>query len=127
MKYLKLKSPFLERIFPPTFLLSTSQTPLNQCGDEVKHVNLDRQKFATAGGGFGPVDDNGYGVSYIVVGEDILSFHISSKRSASNTVCLVFFLKLYLKQISKKFQSSILQQFRCNPCFEYYSLLDFFV
>ncbi|VDK83269.1 unnamed protein product [Litomosoides sigmodontis] len=85
MRYLKLKSPFLERIFPPTFLLSTSQTPLNQCGDEVKHVKVDRDKFATAGGGFGPVDDNGYGVSYIVVGEDILSFHISSKRSASNT------------------------------------------
>ncbi|CAG9533273.1 unnamed protein product [Cercopithifilaria johnstoni] len=85
MRYLKLKSPFLERIFPPTFLLSTSQTPLNQCGEEVEHSNLDFHKFATAGGGFGPVADNGYGVSYIIVGDDIISFHISSKRSADNT------------------------------------------
>ncbi|VDM08500.1 unnamed protein product [Wuchereria bancrofti] len=85
MRYLKLKSPFLERIFPPTFLLSTSQTPLNQCGEEVKYANLDPHKFGTAGGGFGPVADNGYGVSYIIVGDDMISFHISSRRSAHNT------------------------------------------
>lgn len=90
MRYLKLKSPFLERIFPPTFLLSTSQTPMNQCGEEMKHSNLDFRKFASAGGGFGPVADNGYGVSYIIVGEDMISFHISSKRSADNTVCFGF-------------------------------------
>lgn len=96
MRYLKCKSPFLERIFPSTFLLSTSQTPLNQCGEEIKHSNLDIHKFATAGGGFGPVADNGYGVSYIIVGEDILSFHISSKRSADNTACFEFSLSCIL-------------------------------
>ncbi|EFO22446.2 hypothetical protein LOAG_06041 [Loa loa] len=85
MRYLKFQSPFLERIFPPTFLLSTSQTPISQCGEELKYVNVDPHEFATAGGGFGPVADNGYGVSYIIVGDDILSFHISSKRSADNT------------------------------------------
>ncbi|VDK77714.1 unnamed protein product [Onchocerca ochengi] len=85
MRYLKLESPFLKRIFPPTFLLSTSQTPLNQCAEEIKHAKMDVHKIATAGGGFGPVADNGYGISYIIVGENILSFHISSKRSANNT------------------------------------------
>lgn len=39
-----------------------------------------------AGGGFGPVSDNGYGVSYIVAGENTLFFHISSKISCPSTV-----------------------------------------
>lgn len=37
-------------------------------------------------GGFGPVADEGYGVSYIIAGEDTISFHISSRKSAPNTV-----------------------------------------
>lgn len=51
--------------------------------------------FGSLPGGFGPVADRGYGVSYIVAGEHQISFHISSKRSADNTVCyfLVFFLR----------------------------------
>lgn len=39
----------------------------------------------TGGGGFGPVADNGYGVSYIIVGEKKIFFHISSKFSAEAT------------------------------------------
>lgn len=39
----------------------------------------------SAGGGFGPVADDGYGVSYIVAGEDVIFFHISSKRSSPET------------------------------------------
>ncbi len=35
-RYLEEESPFLDKIFPPTYLLSTSQTPLNQCDEEVK-------------------------------------------------------------------------------------------
>ncbi|VDK29652.1 unnamed protein product [Gongylonema pulchrum] len=93
MRYLELKSPFLERIFPPTFLLSTSQTPMNQCEEEMKSIDAAlKLKIVTAGGGFGPVADRGYGVSYIIVGEDRLFFHISSKKSAENTVCLNIFL-----------------------------------
>jgi carnitine O-palmitoyltransferase 1 len=42
-------------------------------------------KYISAGGGFGPVADDGYGVSYIIAGEDIVFFHISSKRSSSKT------------------------------------------
>ena len=32
------------------------------------------------------VADDGYGVSYIIAGEDIIFFHISSKKSCSTTV-----------------------------------------
>jgi len=69
----------------PTFRyeLSTSQTPLQQ----TPGVNLAKDSsLATIGGGFGPVSEHGYGVSYIVVGEDLVGFHISSKVSATNTV-----------------------------------------
>lgn len=38
------------------------------------------------GGGFGPVSDGGYGVSYIIAGEDVIFFHVSSKISSPGTV-----------------------------------------
>jgi len=85
-RYLEEESPFFNKIFPPTYLLSTSQTPLNQC--EVNVQDLDENQrlgLVSAGGGFGPVSDAGYGVSYIFAGENQISFHISSKKSASNT------------------------------------------
>jgi hypothetical protein len=47
--------------------------------------------LVSAGGGFGPVTDTGYGVSYIIGGEDQISFHISSKKSAENTVRITMF------------------------------------
>ena len=31
----------------------------------------------SAGGGFGPVSDDGYGVSYIICHEDLIMFHVS--------------------------------------------------
>lgn len=37
-------------------------------------------------GGFGPVADDGYGVSYIIAGENLIFFHISSKRSSPQSV-----------------------------------------
>lgn len=40
----------------------------------------------SAGGGFGPVADDGYGVSYIIAGEDTIFFHVSSKKSCPITV-----------------------------------------
>lgn len=73
-------------------MLSTSQTPLNQCYEETVSLS-DAQKFelVSAGGGFGPVADRGYGVSYILAGEEQISFHVSSKRSAGNTVGIFCF------------------------------------
>lgn len=55
---------------------------------------LDLKKYPKcvgAGGGFGPVADDGYGVSYIIVGEDMLFFHVSSKKSCPITVRLITF------------------------------------
>uniref|UniRef100_A0A915B095 carnitine O-palmitoyltransferase n=1 Tax=Parascaris univalens TaxID=6257 RepID=A0A915B095_PARUN len=85
-RYLEEESPFLDKIFPPTYLLSTSQTPLNQCTEEAKCMTPQQKaNFVSAGGGFGPVADEGYGVSYNIAGEHQISFHISSKKSAKNT------------------------------------------
>jgi len=36
----------------------------------------------------GQVADDGYGVSYIIVGEDMINFHVSSKHSCSETVSM---------------------------------------
>lgn len=37
------------------------------------------------------VADDGYGVSYSIIGEKIISFHVSSKRSCPQTVSFWFF------------------------------------
>ena len=79
-KYLEVDSPFLKEVLSEPWKLSTSQTPHGQVG------LLDKNpKVISAGGGFGPVADDGYGVSYIVAGEDVIFFHISSKRSSPQT------------------------------------------
>lgn len=49
-------------------------------------------------GGFGPVADDGYGVSYIIVGEDLLFFHISALYSCEITVKLS--IKKYIFVVS---------------------------
>ena len=51
--------------------------------------------FLSAGGGFGPVANDGYGVSYMMAGEDVVFFHVSSKFSCSATVNFEIFLILY--------------------------------
>lgn len=81
-KYLELDSPFLKEVLSEPWRLSTSQTPHGQTAkmDLKKHPNC-----ISAGGGFGPVADDGYGVSYIVAGEDLIFFHISSKKTCGST------------------------------------------
>lgn len=81
-KFCDVTSPFLEAYVCCPWRLSTSQTPLSQTG------RIDFLKYPecmSAGGGFGPVAEEGYGVSYIVGGENTVFFHISSKRSALRT------------------------------------------
>ncbi|XP_046412845.1 carnitine O-palmitoyltransferase 1, liver isoform isoform X1 [Neodiprion fabricii] len=81
-KYLEVDSPFLKEVLSEPWRLSTSQTPHGQTS------RLDLKKYPnciSAGGGFGPVADDGYGVSYIIAGEDFLFFHISSKISSPET------------------------------------------
>ncbi|XP_044734415.1 carnitine O-palmitoyltransferase 1, liver isoform isoform X2 [Chrysoperla carnea] len=83
-KYLEVDSPFLKEVLSEPWRLSTSQTPHGQTD------KMDLKKYPnciSAGGGFGPVADDGYGVSYIIAGEDILFFHISNKISSPQTDC----------------------------------------
>uniref|UniRef100_H3CYN5 carnitine O-palmitoyltransferase n=1 Tax=Tetraodon nigroviridis TaxID=99883 RepID=H3CYN5_TETNG len=81
-KYLGEDSAFLKEVLSEPWRLSTSQTPLQQLElfDLAKHP-----EYVTSGGGFGPVADDGYGVSYIILGENLINFHISSKRSSPET------------------------------------------
>jgi len=81
-KYLEVDSSFLKEVLSEPWRLSTSQTPHGQTSliDLRKHPGC-----VSAGGGFGPVADDGYGVSYIIAGEDIVFFHVSSKKSSADT------------------------------------------
>ncbi|XP_035012025.1 carnitine O-palmitoyltransferase 1, liver isoform isoform X1 [Hippoglossus stenolepis] len=81
-KYLGEDSAFLKGVLSEPWRLSTSQTPLQQVDlfDLVRYP-----EYVSSGGGFGPVADDGYGVSYIIVGENLINFHISSKRSSHET------------------------------------------
>lgn len=96
-KYLEVESPFLNKVLSEPWRLSTSQTPHGQTGrmDLKKHPNC-----ISAGGGFGPVADDGYGVSYIIAGEDLLFFHISNKKSSQQTVSIYFVLLISVRIVS---------------------------
>ncbi|XP_076265090.1 carnitine O-palmitoyltransferase whd isoform X1 [Rhynchophorus ferrugineus] len=90
-KYLEVDSPFIKEVLSEPWRLSTSQTPHGQT------TKLDLKKYPkciSAGGGFGPVADDGYGVSYIIAGEDLLFFHISNKKSCPTTDCHRFAKKI---------------------------------
>lgn len=81
-KYLEVDSPFLKEVLSEPWRLSTSQTPHGQTDKLDPSKNPD---FISAGGGFGPVADDGYGVSYIIAGENIIFFHVSAKKSCPTT------------------------------------------
>lgn len=105
-KYLEVESSFLKEVLSEPWRLSTSQTPHGQTAkmDLKKHPNC-----ISAGGGFGPVADDGYGVSYIVAGEDLIFFHISSKKTCGTTVNTTKSTKTFWKRVQLPysfFQSS---------------------
>ncbi|XP_054029862.1 carnitine O-palmitoyltransferase 1, muscle isoform isoform X1 [Dryobates pubescens] len=81
-RYLGVRSPFLDQVLSEPWRLSTSQTPQQQLKmfDMAQHPD-----HVSTGGGFGPVADDGYGVSYIIAGENLINFHISSKFSSPET------------------------------------------
>lgn len=76
-KWLRLK------FFIIFFILQTPHQQTNKL-DLAKHP-----EHISAGGGFGPVADDGYGVSYIIAGEDCVFFHVSCKNSCPTTVSLL--------------------------------------
>ncbi|XP_075364027.1 carnitine O-palmitoyltransferase 1, muscle isoform isoform X2 [Mycteria americana] len=81
-RYLGVQSPFLAQVLSEPWRLSTSQTPQQQ----LKLCDLSKfPDHVSTGGGFGPVADDGYGVSYIIAGENLITFHVSSKFSSSET------------------------------------------
>uniref|UniRef100_H2LR59 Uncharacterized protein n=1 Tax=Oryzias latipes TaxID=8090 RepID=H2LR59_ORYLA len=81
-KYLGLESPFLKEVLAEPWRLSTSQTSIQQ----VELFDLaNHPEYISCGGGFGPVADDGYGVSYNFIGENVINFHISCKHSCPST------------------------------------------
>ncbi|XP_015448137.1 carnitine O-palmitoyltransferase 1, brain isoform isoform X2 [Pteropus alecto] len=81
-QFLHLQSPFLDQVHSEQWQLATSQIPVQQIHLFDVHNYPD---YVSSGGGFGPVDDHGYGVSYIFMGDDTITFHISSKKSSTKT------------------------------------------
>ena len=84
-----IDSPFLSSALSVPWKLSTSQQPQRQTALwDIRTIERGR---VSPGGGFGPVDVAGYGVSYMVSSGDQLFFHVSSRVSAPNTSSARFF------------------------------------
>uniref|UniRef100_A0A8C2A696 carnitine O-palmitoyltransferase n=1 Tax=Cyprinus carpio TaxID=7962 RepID=A0A8C2A696_CYPCA len=97
-KYLGQDSPFLQEVLSEPWRLSTSQTPFQQ-GELFDLVN--HPEYVTTGGGFGPVADDGYGVAYVIVGEKLINFHISSKCNCLLTQdSMTAFIRFHLHTLS---------------------------
>eukprot|EP00293_Proteomonas_sulcata_P010653 CAMPEP_0184299254 /NCGR_PEP_ID=MMETSP1049-20130417/9893_1 /TAXON_ID=77928 /ORGANISM="Proteomonas sulcata, Strain CCMP704" /LENGTH=657 /DNA_ID=CAMNT_0026609627 /DNA_START=128 /DNA_END=2101 /DNA_ORIENTATION=+ len=72
---------FLKDALSIPWKLSTSQIPQRQTDFKIEaDVSLN-----SPSGGFGPVADDGYGVSYMMADDDHTYFHVSSKRSCKQT------------------------------------------
>lgn len=84
---INVDSPFLKAALSEPWQLSTSQQPQNQT--KLYDPTVETHLIAP-GGGFGPVAKNGYGVSYMVAGEDLICYHVSSLRSCKETDSDVF-------------------------------------
>ncbi|KAA0201179.1 Carnitine O-palmitoyltransferase 1 liver isoform [Fasciolopsis buskii] len=72
------------QILSEPWRLSTSQTPTNQTLKmTLPPTHPDSNRIY--GGGFGPVDKHGYGVSYIFSMENSVCFHVSSRHDCTKT------------------------------------------
>jgi len=89
-KALDVSSEFLIEALTMPWRLSTSQQPQDQTTLRKGLPKETVDKFVSPGGGFGPVADDGYGVSYMFAGNDQFFFHISSKNSADDTSSKLF-------------------------------------
>lgn len=77
-------SPFLKRALSEPWRLSTSQQPQNQTTLWNPNDPEESDRICP-GGGFGPVAQDGYGVSYMIGGENLIFFHISSHTTSEAT------------------------------------------
>jgi len=82
---LDVDSEFLKSALSIPWTLSSSQQPQEQT-DLRKDLPADTiKRFVSPGGGFGPVAEAGYGISYMFASEEQFFFHISSKKSSPET------------------------------------------
>ena len=88
---------FLSDALQLKWRLSTSQIPHRQY-DSWPKDDRSTDKYLGLGGGFGPVSDDGYGVCYIFANENVIHFHLSSKKSCDGTDS-----KRFAKVIEKAF------------------------
>merc|ERR1711871_390184 len=79
------ESPFLRETLSVPWTLSTSQLPQRQEPERWGKENMWKRENLGASGGFAPVDEQGYGVSYNIAGPDVIFFHVCSKRSVPGT------------------------------------------
>ncbi|XP_074661158.1 carnitine O-palmitoyltransferase 1, muscle isoform-like [Tubulanus polymorphus] len=81
----KPESEFLKESLMIPWTLSTSQQPQQQISGMPDCSLPYYQNKISPGGGFGPVSDLGYGVSYMIPGDHRFFFHVSCKKSAKTT------------------------------------------
>ena len=79
----EIESDFVKNAIATPWKLSTSQVPQRQLPAGSWPDQGD--SYYTPSGGFGPVADDGYGVSYCLCGDKRFFFHVSSKVSCSTT------------------------------------------
>lgn len=88
-------SSFLKSALTLPWILSTRQVPHTQMNSGVDVSIPELNGCTSPGGGFGPVSDAGYGVSYIVPDDHRIYFHISSKHHSGQTNSQKFLNNLY--------------------------------
>lgn len=82
----KTVSAFLDHYVSQKWLLSTSQPP-----NMTNQLNEDKfSDSAWMGASFGAVTENGYGICYRFAGNHTICAHITSYRTAENTVYSLF-------------------------------------
>lgn len=80
------ESEFLKSALSLPWTLSTSQQPQQQmAGQHFSVTEPELTHLISPGGGFGPVADDGYGISYMVPDDHKVFFHISSKISSKQS------------------------------------------
>lgn len=93
---------FLKKVLSIPWTLSTSQQPQQQIATAPDCNEPQYYDMLSPGGGFGPVSDDGYGVSYMIPGERRIFFHVSSKRSHAGTDSKRFVSQLFETMLELK-------------------------
>lgn len=100
---------FLKKVLSIPWTLSTSQQPQQQIASAPDCNVPHYYDKLSPGGGFGPVADDGYGVSYMVPGDQRIFFHVSSKRKHPVTDSKRFMQQLFetLQELKTLFESPL--------------------